>query len=386
MNRPLIPVCAAALLAMLWLLIASLSLPLAAQPADPTPSAVPVPHPRHVFIERGQADAPDALLFLDLITGESTRVPVTGERYTLLTDGVLFYDPARQRMRVALPDGRVRDHSVMQPPENARRIDWVTSADRHRLAWTITEGDPSALTTTTYVLALEGEGELSARQVLADGPRDGIRAYPVAFDVAGERLYMDYQPDTIAGLLPLDLYAALFSIDLTSGVSRSLPGEPGCFCGAVIGGGQFVRLALADAGGFSVRIIDVEALSQRIAPPVTLSQPDLAAFAQAGDVRLSPDGGQAIYTLMRVYAAADPDRAMESALILVDLADLTQRVVLPPTFDRIRVIDWTADASGLLIAVQPATADTGGITVLLDAVSGATRQAAPLELLGILPG
>ena len=66
-------------------------------------------------------------------------------------------------------------------------------------------------------------------------------------------LYMDYQPNTIGDLTPFRQYAGLFALDLISGETSSLPGEPGCFCGAGIGADMFLRLTLADSG-FNLRI------------------------------------------------------------------------------------------------------------------------------------
>lgn len=348
----------------------------AAQPAEPL-----LNHPRQVFIERGDpnADAPDTLIFLDLITGETARVNVPdGERYTPLRDRVLYYDRAARRMRLAAPDGTIRDHALMQPPETARRIDWITSADQRRLAWTITDGTADALTTRTYLLEADDD---APRLLFSDAPQDGIRAYPVAFSADGQRVYMDYQPDTIAGLLPLRLYAALFSVEIATGSTRSLPGEAGCFCGAAIMGDQFVRLTIAAGSGFSVRVIDLAALTQRIAPPLTDADPALAAFAQAGDLLIAPDGGQAVYTLLRVHGAAAPNRALERAIALIDLDDLTQRVIVPPTFEPWQVTGWTNDGAALRLTA----ADRAG-TWLLDLrdPAAAPRQTAAATWIGTL--
>ncbi|MCS7070145.1 MAG: hypothetical protein NZM00_01455, partial [Anaerolinea sp.] len=63
----------------------------------------------------------------------------------------------------------------------------------------------------------------------------------------------------------------------------------------------------------------------------------------------------------------------------VDLATMIQRVLLPPTFDRIQVIAWTDDSAGLLLrdANQPGT-------WLLQRADGRLTRIASLEYLGNL--
>jgi len=363
---------------MIRLLLLILTLPMLTGPVTAQTAEPLLNHPRHVFIERGADSAPDTLIFLDLITGEAARVTVPdGDRYTPLRDRILYYDRAARRMRLAAPNGTLRDHALMQPPNTARRIDWITSADQRRLAWTITEGTADALATRTYLL----EDAAAPRLLFSDPAQDGIRAYPVGFSADGQHLYMDYQPDTIAGLLPLRLYAALFSVEIATGVTRSLPGEAGCFCGGDIMGDQFVRLTIAAGSGFSVRVIDLAALTQRIAPPLARDDPALAVFTQAGDLLIAPDGGQAVYTLLRVHGAADPNRALERALALINLDDLSQRVIVPPTFDPWQVMGWTSDGSALRLT----SADRPG-TWLLDLSDPAAlpRQTAAAAWIGAL--
>ncbi len=352
---------------------------LAIRPAigEPRPEAPLLNHPRQVYISRGTGGGIDQIVFVDLITGERTSAAVSGRGYTLLNDALLFEDRVTRRIRLLAPDGTARDHPFIQRPPEARRIDWVVSADRRQIAWTITTGQPDALMTATYLIPDLAVPGVQPRLILNDGPHDGIRAFPVAF--VSDRLIMDYQPDTIADLLPLRLYAALFAIDLGSGMTRSLPGEAGCFCGAAIAGDQFVRLMLEDDGGFGVRIIDLTTLVQRIVPPIARTQPEFSAFTQAGDLLIAPDGASAVYSLVRIRGAASPDQTLETAIVLVDLATLTQRVLLPPTFERIQPIAWTDDSAGLLLR----DADQPG-TWLLDRLEGRRVPIASLEYLGNL--
>lgn len=352
---------------------------LATRPAvgEPQTEAPLLNHPRQVYIDRGMDGSTDQIVFIELITGERTTAAVPGRAYTLLNDAVLFEDRVTRRVRLLAPDGTTRDHPFIQRPPDARRIDWVISPDRRQIAWTITTGQPDALMTTTYLIPDTAIPDNQPRLLLSDGPRDGIRAFPVAF-ISG-RLIMDYQPDTIADLLPVRLYAALFAVDLDTGAMRSLPGEAGCFCGAAVAGDQFVRITLEDDGGFSLRVIDLTSLVQRIISPIARTQPEFSTFTQAGDLLIAPDGASAAYALLRIHGAASPDQTLETAIIGVDLATMTQRVLLPPTFDRIQAIAWTDDSAGLLLrdANQPGT-------WLLQRADGRLTRIASLEYLGNL--
>ena len=144
--------------------------------------------PQQVFLTQS-----NQLTFVDLLNGGLTRIAVSGDHFTVLHDRVIYYDRAHRSMQVATPDGRLTPHPFIQPGDGVTRIDWHVAPDEQTIAWTETSGNPSALTTVTWVAGIDGE---DARQVFSDGPRDGIRAYPVAFNDDKSTLYMDYQPDT----------------------------------------------------------------------------------------------------------------------------------------------------------------------------------------------
>lgn len=283
-------------------------------------------------------DGADRLIFVNLLSGEETSLSVNGERYTVLPTGVLFEDAADRRVLVASPDGAIAPHPLIQPGDLTRRVDWAVSADGRALAWTITEGTPDALTTTTWV----ADGD-SPRQVFADGPRDGIRAFPVAFNAGRSILYMDYQPDTIADFTPFRQYAALFSLDLESGETRSLPGEAGCFCGGAIGSGRFLRLTLAESG-FDLRVVNLETGEERRISGVGLSD-----YTQGGDVLISPDGARAVYALAQVRGFGTSEQSLQTTFVLVDLVTFTQTQLVEVTDLFLRPVAWTDDASAILL-------------------------------------
>lgn len=296
-----------------------------------------------VFVSRDvDAAGQDRLVFLNLASGEETDLLVNGERYTVIHDTVLFYAADEARVRLAAPDGELRDHPFIFPQANTRRIDWLLSPDGKKIAWTLTAGNPNALSTVTMVANVDGS---QAQQALVDGPRDGIRALPVAFSTDDSTLYMDYQPDSIGELTPFRQYAGLFAVDLATGNSAMLPDEPGCFCGGGVGSGRFLRLALtSDLRGYDLHLYDLPN-----GPRSSISSLNLVGFTQAGDVVISPDGTKAVYALAQVSDFGTPAMSVRTVFVLADLAARTQTALTQPVTTFVRPVGWTDDNSAVLL-------------------------------------
>lgn len=322
----------AKLLLMLCLLL-SAAMPTAAQ--DET-------HLYQVFVQRDTGlIGEDTLTFVDLLTGSETIFSVDGERYTPFSEGVLFYQRAENRVKLALPNGGLFDHPFVQPDVNTRRVDWVFAPDSRQIAWTLTGGTSSALITVTQVANLDGSDR---REILVDGPRDGIRALPVSFHPQGSALVMDYQPDVIGELTPFRQYAGLFMVDLTTGQTTPLPDEPGCFCGAAVSANEFVRLALTDdVSGYNVRAFDL--LTQQ---DITIPALSLAGFTQAGDVLISPDGTRAVYALAQVSQFGTPAQTIRTVFVGVHLPSESQVALTEPITTYVKPVAWTDENSAIL--------------------------------------
>jgi hypothetical protein len=290
--------------------------------------------PRQVFLTDGSQ-----LNFINVLTGEIQTAPVNGERFTIVGDSVMFFDRSSRRVMLASPSGRFRPHPFIQPGEGASRVDWLVTPDGQSIVWTETTGTPSALMTTTRIARLDGADE---REVFTDGARDGIRAYPVAFSEDQSILYMDYQPNTIGDLTPFRQYAGLFALDLASGETTALPGEPGCFCGAGIDAGMFLRLAAAN-GGFDLHIRSLVTNAETTLGPVN-------SFTQGGDVLIAPDGTRAVYALAQINGFGTASQSVQTVIVLVDLVNLSQRPLGAPSDRLLRPLMWTEDDSAILFA------------------------------------
>lgn len=296
-----------------------------------------------VFVERGMtADGRDRLTFIGELSGRAESLEVYGERYTVLGEGLLFYDWRQRQVAYATPEQGVSPHPFIALEAGDRRVDWVVSNNGKFIAWTITRGETAqTLTTRTYIADKAGH---DARLLLEDGPRDGIRAWPVALDVGRNRLYMDAQPDGLSRFTPFTQYAGLFLVDIASGEVRALPDEPSCFCGAGIRAGTFLRLALtSDLGGFDVRVINLDSGAQTLIPAMRLRN-----YTLGGDILIAPDGTQAVYALAQIEGFGTPNQSVETVFMRVDLLNMSQTPLTQPITTFVHPLQWTEDNTAIL--------------------------------------
>lgn len=302
------------------------------------------------------ADGSERVTFVNLYTGETTEATVSGARYTPAGHFVLFYDTANNRVAQIFPDGAVEPHPFIQPGPQTRRVDWMISGNQQYIAWTLTEGPLNSLITTTTVANIDGT---NARQVLVDGPRNGIRAMPVAFSADAASLYMDYQPDGLDAFTPYTEYAGLFEVNLKDGgIAGYLPNEPGCFCGAGFGGGYFLRMALADdLSGFDLRVVNIAAQVERTLPALNAT-----GYTQGGDVLVSDDGQRAVYALAQVQNFGAENQSLRTLFVLADLESGTQRELTTPVQTYVRPVAWTEGNTAVLFT-SPTRPGTWKITL-----------------------
>jgi hypothetical protein len=295
-----------------------------------------------VFLQRDVGDnGADNLTFIDEITGDETNVGVEGERYTLAGRQVIYFDRTVNRVMVADPDGTVRDHPFIQPGGDARRVDWLVAPDSSLIAWTLTGGTSDALNTTTTLANLDGT---NPRQVLIDGPRNAIRALPVAFSPDKSFLYMDFQPDGVGDFTPFPQFAGLFSLDLATGAQNYLPGEPGCFCGAALLDGLFLRLSVAkDLSGFDLKVVNLSGDVVQTIPALAL-----ANYTQAGDIVISPDGSKAVYAVAQIQNFGTANQSVRTVFMLVDLELMTQVPLTDPITTFVEPLAWTEDNTAVI--------------------------------------
>jgi len=302
-----------------------------------------VPHIWQVFLQRDvETGGADRITFVDLLTAEQTALVVDGERYTLMRGSVLYLDRITRRVMLAFPDGDSREHPFIQPDAQTRRVDWLLSADAKMIAWTLTGGTSENLTTRTSVANLDGS---NLHEVFLDGPRNAIRAMPVAFSTDNTHLYMDFQPDGFSDFAPYPQFAGLFTISMDgSGTWEYLPDEPACFCGAGFGSGLMLRLKVsADLSGFDLNVYNLTGQVEQ----TILAQP-IRNYTQAGNIILSPDGSRAVYALAQIQNFGRADQSVQTVFMLVDLQRMTQRALTEPITTFVEPVTWTEDNTAII--------------------------------------
>lgn len=295
-----------------------------------------------VFIGNDDDDLETALVFINILTGEMNSISMAGERFTLLGNAVIYYDLDEEQVRLAAPDTSIRDHPFVTRAADAERVDWVVSRDGQTIAWTETRrGDGGALSTATYVSDLEGA---DSREVLVDGPRDGVRVLPVAFSAATNELIMEAHPDGISDHFSYRQYAGLFALDLVDGFVRQLPDESGCYCPAGFGDRVLLRFPpSASADGVEVEVYSLDG-SQTMA--IESAAP--AGFTAAGEALVSADDNQALYVVSQVPQQGAATGETRSVFVLADLQTLEQSLVSNPITGLARRIAWTEDQGAVL--------------------------------------
>ncbi len=287
----------------------------------------------------------------------------------------MFYDPVANRVMLATPDGRVRNHPFIQPLVDSRRIDWLISGDGKQIAWTVTAPQPDGqLLTRTQVAGLDGS---SPREALIDGPRVGVRALPVAFSPDYRTLYMDYQPDGIGDVTPFRQYAGLFEVDLESGDTALLPGEPGCFCGAGLASGWLLRLDVTDdLSGYDVVVTNLAAGTSERIPALALN-----GYTQAGGVLIAPDSTRAVYALARVSDFGGANQSVRTVFVLVNLVERSQTALTQPLVDFVEPLGWSEDGTALIVTSADPNRDG---TWKVDLSDGRVTRVASATYLGTL--
>lgn len=303
-----------------------------------------------VFLDRSAA----SLVFVDLNTGEQTRVEANGERFTVVGNSVLFFDVRNRSVKVVSAGGQTTTHPFITLTGVETRAEWAVSSDGKHIAWTTIEGNaPSTISTVTRVANIDGS---SARTVFREARQDGVRVQPVAFSPDGSQLYLDYHPDGLDALLVFPQYAGLFALDLSLEDPQSsmtfLPDEPGDFTGAGFGAGYFLRLGVSSqAAGFDLQVTQISTnAGWEISPAGD-------GYSIAGDVLIAPDGRYAVYAQAALKGIGTGTSQAETVIMLVDLAEMSQSALTSPFEGVIRPVAWSEeDAVVILVsASRPGT-------------------------------
>lgn len=289
----------------------------------------------------GQSDSAE-LIFFNLLTGDATTIGGNGERFSLVDEGVMYFDRGERQVKFAAPDGRVSDHTFVNMPTDAMRIDWIVSLDRQTIAWTVTSRNQDNLLLTKTLVADKSGSDV--REALSDGPWLDSLIVPVALSADLDELFLDAHPDGISEYKPYPVYANLFALNLSDGSIRVLPKESGCFCASAISNGLLLRLmSLPEFDGVQVTLDHVSGGASRIIPAI--AQDD---FISAGNLLASPDGTLAIYVLSQERSIARPEVVPQSVFVLADLEGMEQSIVGDPLEGLAFPIGWSEGNAAVL--------------------------------------
>ncbi|MCY3719652.1 MAG: hypothetical protein OXG07_08865 [Anaerolineaceae bacterium] len=313
---------------------------------------------------------------MDRRNGDDLAVELSGERYTLLQEHVLYFDLEDRRVRLVDAAGDIADHPFIQLPGATLRVDWLVSPDASRISWTyIEQGADGQLRSFTRVSDIQGD---DIRDVLVDGPRPNRHAVPVAFGGDGATLFMDYRPLLQPGEAQRAGFAHLFALSRYEGFTRPLPDEPGCLCGAAFGAGQILRLQLAaDLDGYELVQRDLNGdLRGRIAAPA------LPGFTAATHLLAAPDGSRALYTLSQQRGGSDGGgQAVRSVFVLADLEEGSSLILGEPVRELLRPVSWSDGDNTVILTSDDPLRDG---TWKLDLTDGALLRVARATWLGAL--
>ncbi|GAB4520037.1 MAG: hypothetical protein OHK0046_29760 [Anaerolineae bacterium] len=359
-----------ALLLMLTLIV--MSLPIRAQEATDLPDD-PRNHPWQAFVQENRNGA-DVVTLVDMLTGATLIREVTGERYTVFKRGLMYYDTSTRRVMVLAPSGESREHPFVQP--NNYRVDWTISDDRTHIAWTVTDTTASGmLTTVTTVATIDGTAQ---RVVLRDGPRQDVRALPMAFSPDHSTLYLDLgHIDGLDRFTDFNLYAGVVGVDVESGEVIPLPDEApaNCLCGADVRQYRFGRLRLTDdLSGFDFYAYHLLAQTTSILPALALPN-----YTIGGDVLISPDGTRAVYALSRVNGFGTAEQTSQTVFVLANLETMTQTALTRAITTFVVPVEWTEDNSAVML-----TSPLSSGTWKLDLVDGQVTRIANATYIGTL--
>lgn len=325
-----------------------------------------------IYVERGIDDSStDRLQFINLLTGEINTLEVTGERYTVLGNSLLYFDSLNRMVMTAHPDSTTIPHPFIQLGA-ARRVDWIVSSDERSIAWTLTYDNDGGLTTVTTVANPNGTNQ---NLVLSDGPRnDGVRVFPLAFTLENSGLILDSQPDGIGDIAPYRQYANLFQLSLIDGSITPLSDELACFCAASLDAGKLMRLAITnDFSGFDVALTDFPGGDTQL-----ISSPGLVNYTQGGNILISPDGTRAVYVLSQVEINST-ELNVRTVMMLVNLETLTQTQLSQPITNYLQPLGWTEDNTAVLVSILGRNG-----TWKIDLFSGELRRIATNTYIGLI--
>ena len=322
----------------LWLLPICATVTLAINPANAQDGSGSF----DVFLNSTMNKGQPGLFFVDAHTGLSNIAVTNGTRHTLLETGVLFQENETGAIKVAYPDGRVALHPAIQPPDPKAAVNWIVSADRKRIAWSMSQISGTSLLSDLYIALSDGSDK---KLVLHTSSTKNLIVFPLLITNDGATVFYSRQAGTPGNYQLFPVAGDVFQLDVASGRATQLPDEARCSCAVALSpdGRLFARLETTAGKGFGLRVWD---LSIKVNTPI---QPSQLPHTQAGYLILSRDGSLAMYTSARGVPPAKGVPPERYALVLVDVAQHEQRLMTEALPNNLRAVEFEPDNSAVLV-------------------------------------
>ncbi len=349
----------------LLILLALSLLPLPIHAQEPVPNRV------EVFVARDAASTAARLYLMDPLSGLSRVVSLEdGQNFALVGDYVIYEKARTGAIMRARADGTIEPHPFIRHGADTARLMWVVSSDRRAIAWVEVS---TAGVSTAYVAWADGS-ELETLPIPSPAPPNVLR--PLALTDDRTAILVDLESPDKPSTLPFVTYTHVTEYHIRERAAYPLTGEPLCPCAAAItpDGRILARLeAINGQGPFALHLWDLpDQLDLRVPAPAL-------PYRMAGDLLLSESGALAIYA---VAAGVGPETGQfqeQYALIVVDTAAQTQRLIAGPSPVRYRPLAFEdGDSTVLAVGVnQPGT-------FKIDLATGAVLRISADEYLGAI--
>lgn len=326
-----------------------------------------------VFASSAVSGSTAGVFFVEVQTGLSTPALTNGLNPTLLGESVIFADKGTGKVGVAHPDGRVAPHPFINsgPSDSAQSVNWAVSADHSWIVWAASRTQANSLLTDLFVAQADGHDK---HLILHTSSTKGVGTRPLAISNDGATVFYSRQANDPKAYLVYPVAADIYRLNVATGDSTHLSGEPRCACAATVSanGQQVFRLEALQAG-FAAHFANLAIGSE------VVSGPPATTYTQAGYALLSDSGTLAVYSMAKGTAPAKGSPPEQYVLVLADATQKQQRILLNASPNRLRPLAFEQDTL-ILIGV-----DKDG-TYKLSLPDGALSQVSAYSYLGTIQG
>jgi hypothetical protein len=343
-------------------------------PTPAPPGTPPLSGSFDVYLGAPDGNGYQLLRWVETTTSEkATEVAIQTDDGKAVRAGQYVYYHAQwtRQPRRANTAGAVETLTFSEPPSGASYFQLLPNATGDYLAWLSVSGDG-----TSYTIHQSSSDGRTAGAVAQGALDPGMTIRLLRLTNDGSTVFYDLRPASATGATVFNQRYDLYALNVATGTSTRLPGEPACGegrgCDAHISldGAYLVRALPTVPGGVPIVVTNLAngSVVGRFEPQ---GVPAGAAF-EVGYPFFTP-GGELIYVI-----SYGPPELENYLLVWANLVTGEQRVVAELGIDRHRPLGWTGGGTWLLTTREPAVYDTWQINI----ETGEARQIAGMLFLG----